>query len=144
MERRKEIQRAMYAMMTVDAALLFLLAAISLRRPSSFMVLAVIYLPTVLISNFFFLRRKLKVVGPPTAGEDAKARPNRFSLYGCSAIFFTGTLYGVLMISQGELPRTILPLLLLPLSLAVYCLRGALQSATRTPKPDNAEPNRSR
>ena len=29
MERRKEIQRAMYAIMAVDAVLLFLLAAIS-------------------------------------------------------------------------------------------------------------------
>ena len=46
-------------------------------------------------------------------------------MYACSAIFFVGTLYGVLMIAQGDLPRMVSPLLLVPLSLAVYCLKTA-------------------
>lgn len=91
---------------------------------------------TVLISNVLFLRRKLRMLGPPTTEEGARVPPltaeegarvprRRFSLYGSAAVFFAGTLYGLLMISQGDLPRPVLPLLLIPLFLAVYCLKVA-------------------
>jgi len=141
MERRREIQRAMYAMTAVDTTLVFLLVVVFLRWPSNRMILAAVCFPALLIFNFIFLRRKLRMVGPPTAEEGARAHAHKFSLYGGSAIFFAGTLYGLLMISQGELPRTVLPLLLIPLSLAVYSLRVARRSAARKPKPDDAEPN---
>lgn len=121
MERRQQIQRAVYAMVAVDAAVI--LVAVLLSRLFTLTLLAAVCLPALLLFDFLFLRYKLRVVGQaPTEGR-AAGHSHKFSVYACSAIFFVGTLYGVLMISQGELPRTILPLLLVPLALAIYCLR---------------------
>ena len=141
MERRREIERAMYAMVAADTALLFLFVVVFLRWPTNRMIVVGICFPALLILNFIFLRRKLRMVGPPTAEEGARAHPHKLSLYGCSAIFSTGTLYGLLMISQGELPWTTLPFLLVPLSVAVYCFRVARRNAARKPKPDDNESN---
>lgn len=88
----------------------------------------------LLIFNFLFLRRKL---GKKPSTEETVRHSSRFYVYACAGIFFIGMLYGVLMISQGELPRTILPLLLVPLSLAIYCLIVARRS--RTHKPDGPQ-----
>jgi hypothetical protein len=136
-ERRQEIQRTMYAMVAVDAALLILLLIVFLRSPSSLTILAAIYLPTVLIFNVLLLRRKLKMGGFSATKENTQIRPHAFSLYACSAIFFTGTVGGLLTISHGELPRTTLPGLLFPFLIAVYCLRLARRQAARTPKPSD-------
>lgn len=129
MERRRQIRRAVYLMVAMDVVFLFIV--ILLSRLLDLRVLAAICFPTLLVSNFLFLRRKLRMVGQAPTKEGAVTRSHRFSVYACSAIFFVGTLYGVLMISQGELPRTILPLLLVPLSLAVYCLRTARRAGVR-------------
>jgi len=128
MERRKRIKRTMYEMIAVDTALLFLLLAVFFLRPSSIVILAAIYLPMVLIFNVLFLRRKMSSIGPVATEERAKPRPRRFSLFACSAIFFVGTLLGLMKILHGELPLTILPFLLVPLAVAVYCLKLALRS----------------
>jgi hypothetical protein len=129
MERRQQIQRAVYGMVAVDAAVI--LVVVLLSWLFTLMLLAAVSLPALLIFNFLFLRYKLRVVGQaPTEGR-AAGHSHKFSVYACSAIFFVGTLYGVLMISQEELPWTILPLLLVPLSLAVYCLRTARAAGVR-------------
>jgi hypothetical protein len=100
--------------------------------PSHLKVMAVTYLPIVLISNVVLLRRNRKIVGMAAMDSaGAQTRSGKRSLYICSGMFFAGTLYGLLTISQGELPRTILPLLLVPLLLAVYCLKMARRVATR-------------
>jgi hypothetical protein len=98
MERRKEIQRALYEMFAVNAALLFLLLLVFLLRPSSLVILAVIYLPTVLIFNVLFPRRKMSLIGPVAKEERSEPRPHRFSLFACSAIFFVGALGGLMEI----------------------------------------------
>ncbi len=132
MERRQEIQRAVYVMVAADAAVLSLLLVAVLYRPLDLMPFVAVCFTALLISNFLFLRNKLRKVGSPTTEEaGAQPRSRRFSVYACSAIFFIGTLRGALMISQGELPRAILPLLLVPLSIAVYCLKTALRTGAR-------------
>jgi predicted MFS family arabinose efflux permease len=128
-ERRQQIRRAVFAMVAVDAVVV--LVVVLLSRLFTVMLLAALCLPALLIFNFLFLRYKLRVVGQAPTEERAAGHSHRFSVYACSAIFFAGTLYGVLMISQGELPRTALPLLLVPLSLAVYCLRRARRAGVR-------------
>jgi hypothetical protein len=144
MERHKEIQRAVYAMVAVNTALLFLLVAVFLRASSHLMIVIAVCFPALVIFNFLFLRRKLRRIGPPAEEECGVAHSGRFSTYACSAIFFAGTLGGLRMITQGELPWTTLPFLVFPLSLAIYCLKVARRNSTRKPKPDNAEPNRPR
>ena len=129
MDRHRYVQRAVYAMIAADVA--FLLVAALFSRSIDLNVLSAICLPTLLISNFLFLRLKLKTAASPSKEERAAPGPSRFSLYACSAIFFLGTLYGALLISRGELPRLILPLLLVPLLFAVYCLRTARQTGAR-------------
>lgn len=44
MERGKKIQRAMFAIMVMDAILLFLLVVVSLHKPWSLVIFAAIYL----------------------------------------------------------------------------------------------------
>jgi len=129
MERRQQIQRAVYVMAALDVVVLFIV--ILLSRFSDLTVLAAICLPTLLIFNFLFLRRKLRTAVQDPKKEGAVTHSHMFSVYACSTIFFVGTLYGVLMILQGELPRTVLPLLLVPLSLAVYCLKTARRAGAR-------------
>lgn len=129
MGRHQQIQRAVFATVAVDVAVVLIVVLLS--RSFNLMLLVAVCLPALLIFNFLFLRYKLRLVGQaPTEGR-AAGRSHKFSLYACSAIFFVGTFCGVLMISQGELPRMILPLLLVPLSLAVLCLRTARRSGMR-------------
>ena len=131
MGRRKEIQRTLYAVVAADAVLVLLFAVISLNKPRVAVPLAPTCFLTLLASNFLFLRLKLKLIGPPDREEGTASRSGRFSLYACSAIFVIGTLYGVLMFSAGELPWTISPLLLVPLSLAIFCFRAARRARAR-------------
>ncbi|WP_420239027.1 hypothetical protein ACOBR2_05410 [Telmatobacter bradus] len=134
MERRKEIRSTMFKIVAWDVALLLLFMVAFL--PAHLKIAAATYLPTVLIFNVVMLRRNQKTAGTPTARAGDGARSGRSSLYICSGMFFAGTLYGLLTISQGELPRTTLPLLLVPLLLAVYCLKMARRITNRTPKSD--------
>lgn len=130
MERRQEIRRTIYAMIAVDGAAILVFVLALLSRPRDLPLLATICFVTLFLFNFVFLRRKLRNVGPP-ATEESVTHSRSVSVYACSVIFFVGTLYGVLMIAGGELPRTILPLLLVPLSLAVYLLKVARRAVTR-------------
>ena len=123
MEKRRRIQGTVYVMVATDVV--FVLIIVLLSRFLNIVALAMVCLPALLIFNFLFLRRKFKMVSQAPVGGGALPHSRAFSVYACSAIFFVGTLYGVLMILQGVLPRTILPLLLVPLSLAVYCFRTA-------------------
>ena len=129
MERRQKIRRAVFAVVAVDTAVL--LVVVFLRHLFAVMWLAAVCLPAFLIFNFLFLRHKVRVVGQAPTGARATNHSRRFSVYVCSAIFFVGALYGVLMIAEGELPRSILPLLLVPRFLAVYCLRTARKARVR-------------
>jgi uncharacterized membrane protein YfcA len=129
MERRQELQGTVYLLVAVDAVLV--LIAVLLSRFVSLTVLAPVGFAILLTLDYLFLRRSLKKVDPRTAEDSTRPRSRRFYGYACSAIFFIGTLYGVLMISEGELPRRILPLLLVPLMLAVYCLITARRAGAR-------------
>ena len=130
-ERHETFRRVVYLMILADCAVLLIFVVVFLRIPSSLSTLMIIF-PLILVSNFIFLRWKLRLIGlPATRSEGVSSRPN-VSLYGCSAIFFIGTFYGLLMILQGALPRIVLPLLLFPLWIAVYCLRVARRTSTST------------
>jgi hypothetical protein len=121
MDRKKLIQRAVYSMVAIDV--FFLLLVVLLSRFVNLSVVAITFAALFIFNRL--LRRKLVSSLQAAEAEDFALRSNRFSLYVVLAIFFAGSAYGALMISQGELPRTILPLLLVPLFLAVYCLKTA-------------------
>lgn len=132
MERSREIKRTLYKLIVTDVSLIALFIMIaSTIRSSDVTVLAPVCFAVLLFSNFLFLRRNLRTIGGSAAEEGAMSRSQRFSTYVCSIVFFVGTLYGVLMIWQGDLPRAILPVLLVPLSLAIYCLRTARRAGER-------------
>jgi hypothetical protein len=122
-EEQNKIRFEMFKLVALDVVLLLIFAASFL--PTHLKLMATTYLPTVLIVNVVLLRRSRKTLGTPMVSAGTVTRSGRRSLYVCSGIFFAGTLYGLLTISQGELPRMVLPLLLIPLSLAVYCLKMA-------------------
>lgn len=132
MERRQEIQRAVYTVVAVDAAVLFVSAIAFLARPHLPVVLAAVCFLSILIFNFLFLRRRLRKAGPPVA-EESVANQQRLFLYLGSVIFIVGPLYGAMLVVQGELPRFIFPAFLVPLSVAVYCLKTARKIGTRKP-----------
>jgi len=132
-ERRQQIGRVVYTMAAVDTAVVFLVVALALVRPWDITLLAAVCFPSLLLVNFLFLRGKLSEIGPPATEEQTVPRSRRFCIYACAAVFFAGTLYGLLMVMQGEIPRTVLPLLLIPLSLAIYSLKTARRVGTRKP-----------
>jgi len=125
--------RAVYTMVALDTVVVLLAVLAVLINPRVLTLLASVCFPTLLVLNYLFLRRKLGRIGPPAAEERSTPYSGRFSIYACSAIFFAGTLYGLLMIMRGDLPRTVLPLLLVPLSVAIYCLRTARGAGTGRP-----------
>lgn len=131
MDRHKRIRIAMYTMVAADAVFLFLLILGVQSKPAYLPFAAAIYLLVVLISNSLFIRRKLRLAGPPSAEQNGGKHPNSFSLYAASAIFFAGTLYGLLMFLHGDLPGKVVPVLLVPLSLAIYILRIARRNSVQ-------------
>ena len=130
MQRQQQVRRTVIAMMAGDAVFLFVVIFVGQFLDPR--VLAAICVPTLLISNVLFLRRKLRAVGPVFPSDTPAPRAARFPAYACSAIFFLGTLLGVLLISQGALPWPVLPVLIVPFSLAVFFLRGARKAGSRT------------
>jgi hypothetical protein len=133
MDRRNRIRLAVYAMIAADAVFLFLLVLAVQNKPTYLPLAAAIYLLVVLISNSLFLRRKVRLAGPPRAEQRREGHSGSFSLYAASVIFFAGTLYGVLLFLHGDLPGKVLPILLVPFSLAVYILRTARRNKVQKP-----------
>lgn len=140
MERRREIRSTIFKMVAWDVALLLLFMGAFL--PSHLRVMGAIFLPTVLTFNVLFLNRSRRVAETPAASGSAAANTGKSSLYVCSGVFFAGVIGGLLTIIQGELPWTTLPMLLVPLLVAVYCLKMARRLATRKSKPDGIQANR--
>jgi hypothetical protein len=130
MDRGTAIRQTIYKIVAVDAVLLCAFVSLYLYPPTHSVLLLALFMPTSLIFNFLFLRHKLRAIGPSTKEEAAKARGNKTSLYRGSAIYFAGTLYGLLMFAQRQLPLTLLPALLIPLSLAIYFFRAARRIST--------------
>ncbi len=131
MERRRQIRHAVYAVVAVDAAVISV--AVLLSRSLTVTLVSGICLPVLLILNLLILRHKLRVTVKARPERLAAGRPRRFSVYACSALFLLGTTYGLLMVSHGQLPRATLALLLVPLSLGVYCLRAGYRARSRKP-----------
>jgi hypothetical protein len=129
MSEQPEIRRALYSMTAIDVAALFVLVLVS--RFVAVTLLSAVCVPFLLILNFLFIRNKLRAARQDSPGERMASHSNNFYVYACSVIFFLGTIYGLSMILQGEIPRAILPLLLIPLSFAIYCLRMGLKSRGR-------------
>jgi hypothetical protein len=119
-------------MVAVD--FLFVLGLAGLSRMLGSTLLLACGLPALLSFNYLFLRRKPKIPVMELRPEEPAPRQPAFSLYACSAIFFVGTLIGLVRFAEGELPWELLPLLLVPLSLAIYLLRVARRAGVRKPK----------
>jgi hypothetical protein len=133
MDRRQQIRVAAYEMIAADTVILFLLILLVHSKPAYLALAAAGYLLLVLISNFLFLRRKLRLAGPSNVKRSSEGHSGRFSLYAASVVFFLGTLYGGLMILHGDLPMVILPALIIPLVLAIYMLKTARKTGTHKP-----------
>lgn len=127
MEREQEIARTVYKVVAADVGFLFAFVLVVANDPAYLEVGTAVFLPCVLIANFLFLRRGLRRHGPPVSSGAGKSRTQSFWLYACSCVFFFGTLYGLLTILRGGLPKAVLPGLLIPLLVALYCLKTARQ-----------------
>src|SRR5579864_7909462 len=120
---------ALYAVLVGDVVGVSILLLLS--RFFDLRVLGAIGFPALLVSNFLFLRRRRKAIGTAPLEEAPLGRSRFFSAYACAAIFFFGTLYGILGISEGKLPRAVAPLLLIPLSMALYSVKTARRLRAR-------------
>ena len=142
MEEQKRIRPTrVFLMIVFDIVLLAVFMAAFL--PAHLKILAAAYLPLTLVINVAFLRSSRgKTAKAPAASGVNGARSGKSSLYMCSGIFFIGTLYGLLTIIEGELQRTFLPLLLVPLSIAIYCWRMARRVAAQGSTRDDTRLNR--
>ena len=102
MDRRQQAGRVLYVVLVGDAVLRGVFLALS--QFLNLMPVAAIGHPTLLISNVWFLRRKLNTVDRTPTGDEPVTRSSLFSLYAGSFIFFLGTLYGLLLIASGLIP----------------------------------------
>lgn len=117
------MKRAVYTIIAVDVALAFCLAVVS-RFAASVLVLGLGF-PILLTFNYLYLRRSIRVAGSSTAGQTRPTPRDARSHYAAAAIFLGGTLYGLAQFFSGQMPLTVLPVLVVPLSLGPYMLRTA-------------------
>jgi len=125
MDRERKVARAVYIMVAADAVLVFLLVLVIAPVPAYLERAGAIFLPTVLIANYLFLRHSLRQVGPPETRRRSTDWAQRFWLYVGSGIFLVGALCGLLTILSRDLPKSLLPALLIPLLIALYGLKMA-------------------
>lgn len=134
MKRRQGDRRAVYAIAAANSIVVLILATLLLKKPEDARVLAPACFVTLLLANFLYLRVKMGTVDRSSIKESSMKLSHAFSSYALSIVFFVGTLYGAIMICQGQLPRAILPLLLVPLSVAILCLRTACRVPPSRPE----------
>lgn len=138
MNGRKQIRRSVYSIVLVDFVALCLVIVLIAAHPAYLAFAVVAYAVVMVGGNFLFLRRKFKHAETPYPGiERGKQRPRRFSLYATSAVFLAGALYGLVLFLNGDVPIKLLPILLIPLSLAIYILRTARQVGRNSGKSSN-------
>jgi hypothetical protein len=119
----------MCAMLAWDA--LFVVALAMLSRLLASTLLLACGLPVLLTPNYLLVRRRPGLRRPPVGQDEPGARHNPFCLYVGSALFVGGALYGLALFCTGGLPWVLLPVLLAPLSLALYLLRAARRDGGR-------------
>ena len=125
MDRKRKVARTVYLMVAANTVLVILFVLLIAPVPADLEIAGGIFLPTVLIANYLFLRHRLKQVGPPETGERGTDWTQRFWLYLGSAIFLIGALFGLFTILSGDLPKSLLPALLIPFLVGLYGLKMA-------------------
>jgi len=125
MDRERRIARTVYTMVAADTVLLMLFVLVVGTAPADLEIALGIFLPPVLIANYLLLRHRLRQIGPPEPGQRVTDWKQRFWLYLGSAIFLIGALCGLLKILVGGLPKSTLPVLLIPLFVGLYGLKMA-------------------
>ena len=106
------------------------LVIFSMHNPSHVMILVAAYVPVALIGNIIFVRRRVatrqqSLMAVPPRLDSSRSRYS----YICAGMFILGTCYGILMLVDGEIPVYVIPLLAIPISLAIYCFRSARRLA---------------
>ena len=129
MDKHRQIKRNVYTMVAINGILIIGVVALS-RVLDSNLLLACGF-PVLLSINYLFLRRKPKTPSSDLSAQEPPPRQSPYSLYVGSVIFFMGTLIGLATFVAGELPLSLLPVLLFPLSLAIYFLRVARRVGVR-------------
>lgn len=123
MDRRRKIQRTIFTMLAADVLLVLIFAAFTSKGSRYAPLLAAACFAALVGSNFVVLHRKLRAQGPADPKGRTERASGRFWAYAGSAVFFVGSFYGILMVSQGTLPWTTLLALPVPLSVAVVFFR---------------------
>jgi len=131
MDRRRKIRRAIFTMLAADVFLVLIFAAFTSEGSRYTSTVTVICFATLVGSNLLFLYRRLKALGPADPRDRAGSESDRFWAYAGSALFFIGSLYGVIMVSQGVLSWATLLALPIPLSVAVVFFRIGRNAASR-------------
>lgn len=132
MGRTEEIRPIVHRIVVVDFILVCLTAAVLVLRPRDALVIAPVCFVVLLLSNLAMLRSRHKV-SESKSNEVMVARSPKFSAYFLTIFFCVGTLYGALLISEGELPRTSALFLLVPFFLAIHCWRIARRDGRASP-----------
>lgn len=128
MGRGEQIRSDLYRIAGVDFILVFLATVVLVLRPRDALAVAPVCFLLLLLSNVVLLRRKRRT-SAAKSDEATVSRSPTLSAYFLAVFYFVGTLYGVLLILEGEIPRAVALFLLVPLLLAVHCLRTARGSS---------------
>ncbi|MGH9733787.1 MAG: hypothetical protein ACRD8A_04255 [Candidatus Acidiferrales bacterium] len=132
MGRSEQIRPVLYRIAGVDFVLVSLAAAVLVLKPRDALIVAPVCFVVLLLSNFDMLRGKRRI-SEPKSREVMVGRSPKFSAYFLTIFCFVGTLYGALLISEGELPRTFAVFLLVPFLLAIHCWRTARRGSRGNP-----------
>ena len=123
MDKRRPVRSTVYTLVVLN--FISILALVVLSRLLTWTLLLACGLPVFLCLDYLFLRWKLKINRPVIQPGELKPGGRPHSLYIGSAFHFAGTLLGLALVCGGALPWTLLPFLLIPLSLGFYSLRTA-------------------
>lgn len=124
--------RVVYMIVLADV---FLIVAVvgSYALLNSFLIL-ICGLPLLLGFNYLCLRWRLRKFRPGSELSQGSPSGSALPLYLMALVFFTGTAYGVVLFSAGELSIALFPVLAIPFGFGLYLLRQARKLRVRPPE----------
>jgi len=128
MNRYALVRRVLFRAVAIECVLIMGLAYLYVETLVIWPVILATY--TFAVLDYWLIRRMRKKLGPP-GPKDVIPKSSVRNCYIGSGLFFLGFLYGLLMISHGELEASLSPVLLVPLALSAYCLWIARKASKR-------------
>jgi len=126
MKASKQRQRVIYTLVAINSAVMFIAAALFVAFGR--LVFLLVCFPVLLTFNVICIRRMQRSIPIPYQTEST-ARSRRRWLQAASTFFVVCALYGLLLFLSGQLPLKVLPVLAVPLFMAIVFLKESRRGA---------------